>query len=150
MNYWPVLAAVAVAAVLFWSYKRAREISQRIGEYAQELGFRLLGENLPLDIDLKSSSISNLSSVRNVIEGTPRTVRIVAFDCRVGQGKGSWETTVIAANAEPAAINAGDFDLSVEKEHIDGWTLLFRRIGPELNGGCKMSAEELKGYLEAI
>jgi hypothetical protein len=150
MNYWPVLAAVAVVAFLLWSYKVTRERSRQISEYAQELGFRLLGEGLPLDIDLKSSSISNLSSVWNVIEGTPRTVRIIAFDCRVGQGKGSWETTVIAVNAELAAVKASDFDLSIEKEHTDGWTLLFHRIGPELNGGCKMSAEELRGYLEAI
>lgn len=103
-----------------------------------------------MDIDLKSSSISNVSSVWNVMDGSPRGVRIVAFDCHVGQGKGSWKTTVIAVNAEPVAVRASDFDLSLEKEHIDGWTLLFHRIGPEFNGGCKMSAEELKGYLEAI
>jgi hypothetical protein len=150
MNFWPVLPVTVVVAVLFWSYRKTQERSRQIRDYGQELGFRLLGEDLPLDIDLKSSSISNVSSVWNVIDGTPRGVRIVAFDCRVGQGKGSWETTVIAVNAEPIAVKASDFDMSLEKEHIDGWTLLFHGIGPEFNGGCKMSSEELKGYLEAI
>lgn len=150
MNYWPVLVALVVAAALLRSYQKARERSQQISDFAQDLGFRLLGEDLPLDIDLKSSSISNVSSVWNVIDGTPRGVRIVAFDCRVGQGKGSWETTVIAVNAEPARVKASDFDLSLEKDHIESWTLLFRRIGPEFKGGCKMTAEELTGYLEAI
>jgi hypothetical protein len=150
MNYWPVLPAMVIVAVLLWSYRKARERSRQINDLAQELGFRLLGEDLPLDIDLKSSSISNVSSVWNVIDGTPRGIRIVAFDCRIGQGKGSWETTVIAVNAEPGAVTASGFDLSLEKEHIDGWTLLFHRIGLEFNGGSKMSSEELKGYLEAI
>lgn len=149
MNYELAVALVALAAVVLWSYLRARQRSCQIADAAQRLGFRLLGDDLPVDIDLVSSSISNVSSVWNVIDGTPRGVRIVAFDCLVGKGKGSWETTVIAVNAEPFAVKASDFDISLEKEHIDGWTLLFRRIGPE-SSGCKMTVEELKGYLEAI
>jgi hypothetical protein len=143
MNYWPELAVVLVVSALVWNYSRSQKRSQQIVDLARQPGFRLLGENLPTEIDLSASSLSNASSFWNVIAGAPHGVRIVAFGCSVGRGKGSWETTVIAVNAERASVKAGDFDMSLEKEHVDGWTLLFHK-------GSKMTAEELKDYIDSI
>ncbi len=150
MNYWPVLAAAAIALVFLWYFWKARERSRQISIFAQENRFRWLDDDLPADIRLASSSISNVSSVWNAIDGTTRGVRVVAFDCRVGQGKGSWRTTVIAVKADSSAVKASDFEINLEKERVGDWTLLFRRAGPEFYSGCMMSAEELKGYIEAI
>jgi hypothetical protein len=149
MAYW-LLAIAAFAATALWISRRSQQRSSQIAGIAQELNFRSLGERLPADINLSPSFLSSVSSVGNVIDDARSGVRIVAFDCRVGQGKNSWQTTVIAVKAEPSRVKAGNFDINLEKEHIDGWMLLFHGREMDFSSECEMSSEELRGYLEAI
>jgi hypothetical protein len=60
----------------------------------------------------------------NVIEGKGHGVRVVAFDCRLGTGKGSWRRSVIAA--EGSAEVFGMF----QSRTCSG---AFRRVGPPLS-----------------
>jgi hypothetical protein len=74
----------------------------------------------------------------------------MAFDCRFGEGKGSWRRTVIAVQADPAGITASSFDPNVQIDQIADWTFLYRPkqlalIAPQLT-----PVSELAIYLEAI
>jgi hypothetical protein len=88
--------------------------------------------------------------VWNVIDGEPRGTRIVAFDCRIGAGKGSWSRTVIAVKTDIGSITASAFDSALRIERMKDWVVIYR---PKDFAGITrqlMPVTELELYLEAI
>jgi len=93
---------------------------------------------------------ASVASVWNIIDGEPRGTRIVAFDCRFGQGKASWRRTVIAVQTDIGNITASSFDPALRVEQMGDWVFIYRPKGFALITGQLMPIPELGAYLEAI
>src|SRR5215469_3961307 len=117
-------AAGAAVAALFWWRSRVRV--REIRTLAESGGFKYLGEALPPSLPLTSMPFASITSVWNAIDGTPRGKRIVAFDCRFGEGKASWRRTVIAVRTDISNVTASAFDPSLRIEQTDDWVFIYR------------------------
>jgi hypothetical protein len=117
-----VLASAAVLlAILFW---RNQHRVAAIRAMAARLGFEYQGETLPPSLNLRGTNLNSATSTWNVIEGKRHGVRVVAFDCQLGNGKGSWRRSVIAA--EGSADLFGMFNPEFAVERSGGWVLLYQ------------------------
>ncbi len=63
---------------------------------AARLGLNYFEAAIPR-VNLEETPFNGLTAARNVLEGQRCGVVVIAFDCQVGEGKGSWRRTVIAA-----------------------------------------------------
>ena len=86
----------------------------------------------------------------NVIDGEPRGTRIVAFDCKLGEGKASWRRTVIAVKTDIANIATSSFDPALRIEQMEDWVLIYRPQDLALIARQLMPVTELEEYLETI
>jgi hypothetical protein len=133
---------VALAALQSW---RRRQQMKRL---ALHLGFTYLGEALPFRASLSGTELEGVSAVWNVIEGQVSDIHVVAFDCRVGQGKASWRATAIAVEAEgrfdPVVLRSNN--LRVERS---GEWYIYRRKKGFGSSGSLMSLNELDGLIRA-
>jgi hypothetical protein len=84
----------------------------------------------------------------NVIEGKGHGVRVVAFDCRLGTGKGSWRRSVIAA--EGSAEVFGMFNPELAAERSGGWVLLYQPKAVSLIPKGLMTVTEIEACLTAV
>lgn len=91
-------------ALLGWLWWERRVRATAIRKLAESQGFHYLGEALPHSLPISTSPFTSVKSVWNVIDGEPRGVRIVAFDCKFGQGRGSWSRTVVAIKTEVGTL----------------------------------------------
>ena len=86
-----MLAGVALA--VFWWRERQRSLAMK--QVASKFRFVFLGKALPRSLILETTGLQRISSCWNVIDGERDGLRILIFDCRIGEGKGSWRRTVI-------------------------------------------------------
>jgi hypothetical protein len=90
------------------------------------------------------------ASVWNVIDGERLGIRIVAFDCRIGHGKGSWRRSVIAAETSADVFAPVPFNRDLTLEHSDGWVILYEpRALLAISRGL-MPVAELEAHLDAV
>jgi len=147
MNAIPAIVLAGVGLVLFVAlylgeWKRAAAIRA----LANRLGFHYLGDALLRSLTLDGTPFHRASKVWNVIDGEPRGVRIIAFDCRVGVGKGSWRRTVIASNADSS--HALMFDPDMILESAGEWKILYRpKASVNFRIAGLMPLEELEAHL---
>jgi len=120
---------------------------RQIRRLAETTGFHYLNNALPRSL---RNLPSGITSVWNVLDGEHRGRRVIAFDCRFGQGKGSWRRTVIAIQAERSSITASAFDPEVEVEQIGEWTFLYRPRQLAFITRQLTPVAELAAYLDAI
>ncbi|WP_263415948.1 hypothetical protein [Terriglobus albidus] len=106
-----------------------------------------LGNALPKSLTVSGTDIANLSSVWNVIDGERQGVRVVAFDCKIGTGKGSRRRTVIAVQRPDEGLRylAGNLEL----HRSNDWSLLYGPRASMIQPGL-MPVTELSGYIEAL
>ena len=147
MNAFDTALLAGLAALLgagFWlSHARTREIRR----LAETTGFHYLENALPRSLKILPSGIT---SVWNVLDGEHRGRRVIAFDCKFGEGKGSWRRTVIAIQAERSSVTASAFDPEVEVEQIGEWTFLYRPRQLSFIARQLTPVAELAAYLDAI
>jgi hypothetical protein len=158
MTAFQCLLAIAVPAYLlgFWWVQRQRE--NEIKDLAARLSFHYLGPSLPRSLTLNGTEIARATSFWNVIDGELNGVRVVAFDCRIGEGKGSWRRTVIAAKTPSDIFRMAISEpfqpvLSVPNLAIDrsgDWAILYyskswSNVSPRL-----MPIQELETRLRSI
>jgi hypothetical protein len=119
---------VIILAVYFTSigvvYARRRASMRAL---ASRLGFRYFGEAYPATDILLVDPLLRISATSNFIEGERDGIQVVAFDCRVGRGKGSSATTVLAAKSGGqdvfcASCSIGD----LTTDHSGSWVVLQR------------------------
>jgi hypothetical protein len=152
MNDVPLILLIGVGlAVVIWLYLGERQRVVAIRALAIRLGFHYLGDALPRSLTLTGTPFDHTSKVWNVIDGEPRGVRIVAFDCRVGTGKGSWRRSVIAVESGADISKAVAFNHDVAIDSAGTWKILYRpKASVNFRIAGLMPVEELEAYLTAI
>ena len=126
---------------------RSRARSREIRRLAETTGFLYLNNALPSSLGKLPSGVT---SVWNVLDGERRGRRVIAFDCKFGEGKGSWCRTVIAVQAVRSSVTASVFDLDVQVEQIGQWTFLYRPQQLAFIARQLTPVAELAAYLDAI
>ena len=138
--------ACLLAGLFFW---RQRKRMHAIRELAGHLRFTYIGQALPRSISLTGTSLQGATAVWNVIDGECQKIRVIAFDCRIGVGKGSWRRTVIAAQADTNVFGTVNFNRDLTVERSGQWMFLYQPkalfIPPPL-----MSVNEIEAHLQAI
>ena len=81
---------------------------------------------------LRCDPFDRISSTSNFIEGSCDGVRVVAFDCRNGRGKGSWSTTVIAAEKSGDVIGGLVYDSDRTLDQAGNWLVVHQPKFPSL------------------
>ena len=82
------------------------------------------------------------------MDGELNGARILVFDCRIGEGKGSWRRTVIAAKSNTEFFKTVPFVLDMNSEPAGEWALLYQPKGYRLIPPKLMAASELDSLLE--
>ena len=132
-----------LAGFLFW---RRRKRARAIRELTVRLGFTYLGQALPRSLSLLGTSLQGATAVWNAIDGECNKIRVVAFDCRIGVGKGSWRRTVIAAQTDAGAFNTVDFSRDLTVERSGDWMFLYQPKAVSLIPPGLMTVDELEAY----
>lgn len=135
-------AMIAGLAFIAYQWKRSADVKV----LASRLGFVYLGNALPKSLSVSGTDLAGISSAWNVIDGERHGVRVVAFDCRIGTGKGSWRRTVIAA--QTSGNNLRYLAGYLERHRSDKWTLLY--VPRNSSPAGLMPVAELTRYIEAI
>jgi hypothetical protein len=84
----------------------------------------------------------------NVIGGKSHGVRVVAFDCQIGTGKGSWRRSVIAAEGSADAFGMFNPEFTVERS--GGWVLFYQPKTMSLIAPGLMPVDEIEARLNSI
>jgi hypothetical protein len=117
---------------------------------ASSLGFHYLGNALPRSFPVAGTGLDRMISVHNVIDAEPRGTRIIAFDCKFGEGKGSWRRTVIAAQTGIGNVSRSSFGSDVEIEQNQNWVIIWRPKKLVFDPTGLMPIAELGAHLETL
>src|SRR5260370_16936229 len=95
---WITVSVWVVGAVLFGFYG-IKDLWRTfaIRRLAKKLGFTYLRQRLPEALSLYGTPFAHRRFTQNVIDGEQNRIRVVVFDCQIGEGKDGWRRTVIAA-----------------------------------------------------
>lgn len=102
-----------------------RERTKLICAFASRMGFTFLGDSLPRSFPIHRTSSGTARSIRRVFAGDRKKKEIVVFDCRLGDGKGSFSRTMVAARGDPSVFGWSRFGPDLETEQVDEWTLVY-------------------------
>jgi hypothetical protein len=84
------------------------------------------------------------------MDGELKGVRIVIFDCRIGQGKGSWRRTIIAAKSNADIFESVPMILDLIREPAGDWTVLYQPKTYQIVPPGLVAVPELDGLLELL
>ena len=149
VSAWECAFLLCIVALLGWSWQRSRARTSEIRRLAETIGFHYLGNALPRSLPL-SGLPPRIASIWNVLDGEQHGRRVIVFDCRFGEGKGSWRRTVIAVHAEQSSITASAFDPDIRVVQIREWTFLYRPKELVLIPRGLTPVPELTAYLDVI
>ena len=121
-----------------------------IRKLAERLRFTYIGQALPRSISLTGTSLQDATAVWNVIDGERQKIRVIAFDCRIGVGKGSWRRTVIAAQTDNDVFGAVNFNRDLTVERSGQWMFLYQPKALAFIPPPLMSVDEIEAHLNAI
>jgi hypothetical protein len=142
---WLTLAAVILAVLWF----RERQRSSAIRRMAASLGF-VLEQGLPRSLTLSGTGLEGISSAWNIMDGKCNGVNTVFFDCRIGQGKGSWRRTVVAAKGRRSTLGSVLLALDLTSEQSGDWTVLYKPKGYRIIPAGLMAPSEVESLLQLL
>ena len=150
MNAWTYTWLIGGAVLVAILYVRHRRRSVAIRALAIRSGFNYLGHALPRSLTLSGTPMDSVTSTWNVIDGERHGIRIVAFDCKIGAGKGSWRRTVIAAESATDVFGAVAFNHDLTADRSGSWLILYqpKALSPIPLG--LMPVSELEAHLNAV
>jgi hypothetical protein len=144
-----VLMAGLALGALVAVYLAERQRTAAIHALAIRSGFHYIGEALPRSLTLNGTPFERASKVWNVIDGEPHGIRIIAFDCRVGVGKGSWRRTVIAVERGSNLSLILNPEMTIDS--AGSWKVLYRpKASTNLRIAGLMPVTELESYLNSV
>src|ERR1700722_13362615 len=147
MNAIPLIVTAGVILAAFIAlYLGERQRAKAVRALANRSGLHYLGNALPRSLTLGGTPFQLASRVWNVIDGEPRGVRVIAFDCRVGIGKGSWRRTVIAIESGTDFSNIVPFNADMTAESAGKWQIIYR---PKASVNFRIAGLMPIGELEA-
>jgi hypothetical protein len=85
-----------------------------------------------------------------VIDGERNGLRILIFDCRIGEGKGSWRRTVIVAQGNPDIFRNVPFVLNLSIEQTGDWTVLYEPKSLGIYPPGLMATTEIEALLQLL
>lgn len=150
MGPWTYAWLIGAGAIFVLLYLRERRRSTNIRALAIRSGFNYLGRGVPRSLSLHGTPLDRASSIWNVIDGDRRGARIIAFDCQIGTGKGSWRRTVIAVKMENDLLGAVSSNRDLTVDHSGSWAILYQPKTPSFIPAGLMPVEELEARLNAI
>jgi hypothetical protein len=152
MNAIPLIVMAGVILAAFIAlYLGERQRANAVRELAGRSSLHYLGDALPRSLTLDGTPFQSASKVWNVIDGEPRGVRIIAFDCRVGVGKGSWRRTVIAIESGADFSDAVLFKRDMTVDSVGQWKILYRpKAFVNFRIAGLMPIEELEAHLNSV
>jgi hypothetical protein len=139
--------AAGIFFLILWLHERKRTAD--IKGIASRYKFHYLDTALPGSLSLAGTPIARASKTWNVIDGERDGIRIVAFDCRIGEGKRSWRRTVIAAQTPLDIFRSSQFNYA-PVERSGEWVIMYRPQTFFRGSVGLMSAAELEAHIEAI
>jgi hypothetical protein len=143
-----LMAALALGALVA-VYLAERQRAAAIRALAIRSGFHYIGEALPRSLTLNGTPLERASKVWNVIDGEPHGIRIIAFDCRVGVGRGSWRRTVIAV--ERGSNLSLLLNPEMKMDFVGSWKVLYRpQASTNFRIAGLMPVTELESYLNSV
>jgi hypothetical protein len=134
MTMYSLIVGTGLVLAVLWFHGRRR--STAIRAMAVRLGFAYLGGAIPGSLTLHGTPMDRATSVWNVIDGEYGGVRVVAFDCRIGEGKGSWRRTIIAALSPQNPFRGHGSDQTVDRS--GAWAILYQPKTFSLTGRCRL------------
>ena len=149
VDTWIFIWIVGLALFFTVSAVKDRVRKSAIRQMAARVGFIYLGDAVPR-VNLDETPFRWITSAWNVIAGERCGIDVVAFDCRVGQGKGSWRRTVIAARTQDDIFSVVAFDRNLTVDRSGNWMVLYQPKQPAFVPGALMQVEELEAHLNAI
>ena len=123
LTLWAALGSL----LLYLVYASERYRAKAIRAFASRSGFHYIGMALPKSLALEGTPFSRVAKVWNVIDGDPRGVRIIVFDCQVGVGKASRRRTVIAVENDAGCQPPLGADMTVAR--AGNWNIFYRAKG---------------------
>lgn len=151
-----LVTAILAALVGGWWIQRRRTIE--IKNIAARLNFRYIGASLPSSLTLNGTEIARATTFWNVLDGEPNGVRVIAFDCRIGEGKGSCRRTVIAAKTPNDIFRPiiselfrpvlSEADLAIDRS--GDWAIMYQSIARSIVPAGLMPIQELETRLQSI
>ena len=123
---WVKVAFFVTGAVIYAVY--ASEDLLRtfaIKRLAKKIGFAYLKKRLPEALSLYGTPFTQRRFTWNVIDGERNRIRVVLFDCQVGEGKEGWRRTVIAVKTGAGSFSADRFNPKLKVESSGGWLILY-------------------------
>lgn len=145
-----VFMACGALAIFFAMHQAEQRRSKAMRALATRAGFHYIGGALPRSLTLHGTPFEGASKVWNVIDGAPRGIRVIAFDCQVGVGKHSWRRTVIAMESD-ADLSKATLNPEMTVDSVGRWKCLYRpRASFEFRIAGLMSVDELESHLSAI
>jgi len=146
-----LLAVVLAFAVLGFRRFIDRRRTAAIRALAIRSGFQYIGEALPRSLSLQGTVFERFSKVSNVIDGEPRGIRIIAFDCRVGMGKHSWERSVIAVEDGGDSLEDALCNSEMQMDSVGKWKIYYRpKASFEFRVSGLSSVEKLEACVNSI
>jgi hypothetical protein len=97
---------------------------------------------------LRETGLASITRASNIIAVERRGIGVIAFDCQIGRGRGSWYRTVIAAQTSDDIF--GMFNPEFTVEHSGGWIILYQAKGVSAVSSGLMSADEIEARLNAL
>jgi len=153
MNAIPLILVAGIGVFVFYVlHTSERYRADAIRALATRSGMHYLGNALPKSLGLSGTPFHRVSKVWNVIDGEPRGTRVMAFDCQVGAGKGSWRRTVITVETDGDVLGHLLVQRDMTFDRSGRWQVLYR---PKQGGFTFRIArltpvEELEANLNAV
>ena len=148
MTTYILIGAAGLVVALLWFRERRRSTALRA--MALRRGFVYLGEAIPNSLTLYGTPMDQADSVWNVIDGECDGIRVVAFDCRMGSGKGSWRRTVIAARSPEDPFSGARSTPDLTIDHAGDWTILYQPKTLSLIPPGLMPVGQIEAHFDSI
>ena len=128
---------------------RDRKRKTALRALAVRRGLTFQGRVLPRSFTLSGTALDGATSIWNVMDRDCAGLRVIAFDCRIGSGRGRWRRTAIAVQGPHHVFGAPKFNTGLAVDGSGDWSILYepepRTLLPIPNG--LMSVSGLEGPL---